>query len=59
MIEQLIHRIKYRQNELQLSLAAGIPLTWDAYQRMVGENQGLQRVLDIIDSMLEEEKNQD
>lgn len=59
MIEQLIHRIKYRQSELQMALAAGIPLTWDAYQRMVGENQGLQRVLDIIDAMLEEEKNQD
>ena len=59
MIEQLIHRIKVRQAELQLSLAAGIPASWDGYQRMVGEHQGLQKTLDIIDAMLEEDKNQD
>jgi hypothetical protein len=59
MIEQLIHRVKFRQAELQVSLAAGIPATWDIYQRMVGEHQGLQKTLEIIDNMLEEEKNQD
>lgn len=59
MIEQLIHRIKVRQAELQVSLAHGTPMTWEAYQRMVGEFQGLQTALDILDSMLEEEKNQD
>jgi hypothetical protein len=59
MLEQLIHRVKIRQAELQVSLAQGIPATWDGYQRMVGEYQGLQKTLDIIDDMLEEEKNQD
>ena len=59
MIEQLIHRIKVRQAELQISLAAGNAMTWEAYQRMVGEHQGLQKTLDIIDAMLDEEKNQD
>lgn len=59
MIEQLIHRIKVRQSELQVSLATGIPATWDIYQRMVGEYQGLQMTLVIIENMLEEEKNQD
>lgn len=59
MIEQLIHRIKIRQAELQMSLAAGIPATWDGYQRMVGEHQGLQLTLTIIENMLEEEKNLD
>jgi hypothetical protein len=59
MIEQLIHRIKVRQAELQVSLAAGIPATWDGYQRMVGEHQGLQLTLTIIENMLEEEKNLD
>lgn len=56
MIEQLIHRIKLRQEELKSSLANGIPSTWDAYRQMVGEYQGLQRSLDFIDSMLEEER---
>ena len=59
MIEQLIHRVKVRQAELQLSLAVGMAATWESYQRMVGEHQGLQTALDIIDSMLEEDKNQD
>lgn len=59
MIEQLIHRIKVRQAELQMSLAQGTPMTWEAYQRMVGEHQGLQAAMDMIDTMLEEEKNQD
>ena len=59
MIEQLIHRIKVRQAELQMSLAAGTPMTWEAYQRMVGEHQGLQNALDMLDAMLQEEKNQD
>jgi hypothetical protein len=59
MIDQVIHRIKVRQSELQVSLAVGMPVTWEAYQRMVGEHQGMQAVLDIIDSMLDEERNQD
>ena len=59
MIEQLIHRIKVRQAELQISLAQGNAMTWEAYQRMVGEHQGLQTAMDMIDTMLEEEKNQD
>ena len=59
MLEVLIHRIKIRQAELHVSLAQGIPATWDGYQRMVGEYQGLQITLDMIDNMLEEEKNQD
>lgn len=59
MIEQLIHRIKVRQAELQMSLAQGTPMTWEAYQRMVGEHQGLQGAMDMIDAMLEEEKNRD
>ena len=59
MIDQVIHRIKLRQTELQVALAVGMPVTWEAYQRMVGEHQGLQGAMDMIDTMLEEEKNQD
>jgi hypothetical protein len=59
MIEALIHRIKICQSELQVSLAIGMPITWEAYQRMVGEYQGLQKAMDIIDNMLEEENSSD
>jgi len=57
MIEALIHRIKIRQSELQVALSVGTPMTWEAYQRMVGEFQGLQQCLDMIDDMLEEKEN--
>lgn len=42
-----------------MSLAAGNAMTWEAYQRMVGEHQGLQTAMDMIDAMLDEEKNQE
>lgn len=58
MIEQLIHRIKLRQAELQLAFAAGMALNWESYQRMVGTHHGLQEVMDMVDNMLDEEKNQ-
>jgi endo-1,4-beta-D-glucanase Y len=57
MIEALIHRMKIRQTELQVALAHGVPPTWEAYKRMVGEYQGIQYVLDTIDNMLDEESS--
>ena len=59
MIEPLLHRVKLKQAEISFALATGSPMTWEAYQRLVGQYQGLQDVLDMVDSMLEEEKNQD
>ena len=59
MIEQLIHRIKLRQAEIATALALGSAGSWDVYQRIVGENIGLQKTMDMIDSMLDEEKNKD
>ena len=59
MIEPLIHRIKLKQAEISLALSTGSATTWEAYQRLVGEYQGLQDVMNMVDSMLDEEKNQD
>ena len=59
MNEALIHRIKLRQSELQASLAMGNAPNWETYQRIVGTHQGLQDAMDMIDSMLDEEKNRD
>ena len=58
MIEALIHRVKIKQAELKEALAHGVP-AWESYQRLVGEYQGLQDVLDMFDNMLEEEKHLD
>lgn len=59
MISPLIGNIKNRQAEIGLSLAAGNAATWEMYQRMVGEYQGLQYALDAINGMLEEERNRE
>ena len=58
MIEQLLHVIKVRQQQLGLSMLVGNPMNWDSYQRMVGEAQGLQYVLDAFDRMAEEENKE-
>ena len=59
MIEQLIHQLKIRQTELQITLANGGAVSWDAYQRLVGEHHGLQFILDRIDAMLDENEEKD
>jgi len=59
MISPLINVIKLRQGELGMSLAQGNASTWESYQRMVGEHQGLQYALDAINRMLDEERNQE
>lgn len=56
MIERLIHKIKIRQAELQVSIAAGNPSSWDDYRYMVGVYQGLNDALQMIDSLLEAEE---
>ena len=59
MIEQLIHVIKLRQAELAASLAFGNATTWEAYQRMVGEYQGLEYALNSFDRMAEEDEGRE
>ena len=59
MINALIHVIKLHQAEIGSALAQGNASTWEAYQRMVGENQGLQYALDQINRLLDEERNQE
>ena len=55
MIGEIIHVIKVRQAEISVSLASGNAGSWESYQRMVGEHQGLQQALDFIDQKLKEE----
>ena len=59
MISELIHAIKTRQHELSNSLALGNAGSWESYQKMVGEYQAYQSVLDLIDSKLEEQNSQE
>ena len=54
-VGDLISAIKASQAEISLSLAHGGASTWEAYQRLVGQHQGLQQTLDIINTFLKEE----
>ena len=54
-IADLIGAIKARQAEIAASLAGGIAANWESYQRLVGQHQGLQESLDILNSLLKEE----
>lgn len=59
MIPALLHQIEVRMAELRLSMAVGNASSWEAYQRMVGEYQGLQSVLDMLNEMLREKDRDD
>jgi len=44
---------------LRDAMAAGSPATFEAYQRLVGQNQGLEKALDILNNLLMEEDSDD
>jgi hypothetical protein len=54
-ISDLIAGIKASQSDIALSLARGNASTWEAYQRMVGQYQGLEQTLEILNNILKEE----
>jgi hypothetical protein len=57
MLSDFIGRIKQRQERIAESLVQGNAVTFEAYQRLVGQHQGLEEALLIINQLLEEEKN--
>ena len=54
MISDLIHMLKQRQAEIRLSLVDNPVGSYDSYNRLVGEYQGLQWVMDNLNSKLAE-----
>jgi hypothetical protein len=54
-VSDLVGAIKARQAEIKLSLAEGNPATWEAYQRVVGQHQGLEEALELLNNLLKEE----
>jgi len=51
----LINGIKRRQNEIAESLVNGNCVNFESYQRLVGQHQGLDEALQILNNLLEEE----
>jgi hypothetical protein len=56
-LADFIGRIKQRQERIAESLVQGNAVTFEAYQRLVGQHQGLEEALLIVNQLLEEEKN--
>ena len=50
-----ISAVKARQHEISQSLAAGNCVNFETYQRLVGQYQGLEYALDILNNLLKEE----
>ena len=53
-IGDLISGVKKRQADISLSLVSGNAINFETYQRLVGQYQGLQEALDILDNIMKE-----
>jgi hypothetical protein len=53
-ISDLISGVKKRQADISLSLVSGNAINFETYQRLVGQYQGLQEALDILDNIMKE-----
>jgi hypothetical protein len=61
IITELISQIKAEQAKLAGSLTAGHAINFETYQRLVGNHQGLQAALNILEGIMtedDEEQNQ-
>lgn len=53
-VEQLIGAIHARQESITQSLVNGIAVNFETYQRLVGQHQGLEEALVILNDLLKE-----
>jgi len=58
-VEDLVGAVKARQMQISASLVNGNAVTFESYQRLVGQYQGLQDALDILNDLLKEEDEDD
>ena len=52
----LIGAIKARQMEISNSLVSGHAINFESYQRLVGQHQGLEEALVILNNLLKEDE---
>lgn len=59
IISELIDRVQAEQEKIAESLTAGHAVNIESYQRLVGNHQGLQATLNILNSIMsEDDENQ-
>ena len=57
LISDFIGAVKARQAEIAQGLAHGHASDFNAYQRLVGENLGLEQSLEILNYLLKEDED--
>jgi hypothetical protein len=55
IISELIARVKAEQEKIAESLTAGHAVNIESYQRLVGNHQGLQATLSILNDIMSED----
>jgi hypothetical protein len=55
IISELIGRVKAEQQKIAESLTAGHAVNIESYQRLVGNHQGLQATLSILNDIMSED----
>jgi len=58
LISDFIGAVKARQAEIAQGLAHGNASDFNAYQRLVGENLGLEQSLEILNHLLKEDEDE-
>lgn len=56
-VSDFIGAVKARQAEISSGLTNGNCVNFESYQRLVGQYQGLQEALEIINNLLKEEED--
>lgn len=54
-VSDLVGAIEVRKSAIAQSLVNGNAITFEAYQRLVGQHQGLEEALVILNDLLKEE----
>ncbi len=58
-LSDFIDAVEARKAEIAKSVIAGNCINYEAYQRLVGTNAGLEEALDILNNLLKEEEDDD
>ena len=58
-LSDFIGAVEARKAEIAKSVIAGNCINYEAYQRLVGTNAGLEEALDILNNHLKEEEDDD
>ena len=59
LVSDFIGAVEEHKKTIAESLVAGNATTFEAYQRLVGQHQGLEKALEILNDLLKEPESND